>query len=387
MKMALWSLCLLFSFCLIVVPPSTEAILISGQGAWGSFEGSVVYTCDQALGEAQLTVVLTNTSPAGNGGYITALALNNPGKRVTDVTYADPVFDLLGVPSFHNGIDAMPWGYYDIGAGMGGSWQGGGDPSPGIAVGDSRTFAFSMVGNALCDLSGMSFVNESAAQGTDFLIVRFRGFENGESDKVPPDEVVVPVSLSSFTAVGHDGRIEIQWICQTEINALSYHLYRSEDDGDHYQLIATVEAHGNSEIPQEYRYSDKDVQAGRSYCYRLADEDYQGNVEFHQPVSASVASNAVIPKSYSLRQNYPNPFNASTMINYQIPKSGFVSLTIYDVLGRTSRELISAHQQAGDYKIQWDGKDSKGRELKSGVYFCVLEAGSFSETMKMVLSR
>ncbi|MFC1683520.1 FlgD immunoglobulin-like domain containing protein [Candidatus Zixiibacteriota bacterium] len=387
MKMALMSLCLLFSFCVVFLSPSAEAIMISGAGTWGSFEGSIGYTCDQTLGRAQLTVKLTNTSPAGNGGYITALALNNPGERVAGVTLADTVFDLLGSPGFQNSIAAVPWGHYDIGAGMGGSWLGGGDPKPGIAVGESRTFDFSMVGSDLCDLSGMSFVSEGAEGGTDFLIVRFRGFENGESDKVPPDAVIVPVTLTSFTAVGHIGRIEIQWTSQTEINALSYHLYRSEDDENQYHQIATVDAQGNSEIQQEYRYTDKDVEPGRTYYYRLADEDYQGNIELHKTVSASAASNTIIPRSYALRPNYPNPFNASTIINYQIPKASFVSLTVYDVLGRTARELVNEHQQAGDYKIKWDGRDGQGREMKSGVYFCVFKAGSASETMKMVLSR
>jgi hypothetical protein len=62
-------------------------------------------------------------------------------------------------------------------------------------------------------------------------------------------------------------------------------------------------------------------------------------------------------------------------------------LIVYDVLGRKVRALVEGHREAGSHTALWNGRDDRGRELKSGVYFCVLEAGRFSDTMKMVLTR
>jgi hypothetical protein len=94
-----------------------------------------------------------------------------------------------------------------------------------------------------------------------------------------------------------------------------------------------------------------------------------------------------VPQHYALLPNYPNPFNATTNIGFQLPASGHVALTIYDVLGRTARHLVDARQAAGSYIARWNGRDDQGCVLKSGVYFCVFESGSYRQTIKMVLSR
>jgi len=93
------------------------------------------------------------------------------------------------------------------------------------------------------------------------------------------------------------------------------------------------------------------------------------------------------PSTYSLYQNYPNPFNPSTKIEYQLPTSGLVQLKIYDVLGREVRTLADELQQAGTYRVEWDGRDNSGREAVSGVYFYQLRTRSYVKTNKMVLLR
>ncbi len=377
-----WSV---LALILLSLPSVGEAVLISGSGTWGSFQGSMAFTCQIPSDEALLAVELTNTSPLSNGGYITGLAFNNPGYASTAVAFSDSAFELLGAPNFSNGINASPLGYFDIGTALGGSWQGGGDPHPGIGVGESRTFLFSLTGDDLCDLNVMRFINEHGQSGDDFFAVRFRGFEDGNSDKVPADEVLVPVTLSSFTASGHKDYIEIVWTSQTEIDALCYRLWRSDNEEGPYQEIARLEAYGNSETPRSYHYRDMNVIPGDRYFYRLTDEDYLGNVTIHGPVLANASSG--IPGEYRLLPNYPNPFNASTAISYQVPAPVTATLTIYDVLGRKVRCLVEGHREAGHHTALWNGRDDHGKELKSGVYFCVLEAGSCRETIKMVLSR
>ena len=100
----------------LLVPQSGHSLLISGTGTWGIFEGSITYNCEQASGEGTLIVELTNTSPADNGGYLTGFAFNNPGGCVAGVTFSDADFELLGAPSFADGVSAVPLGHFDIGA-------------------------------------------------------------------------------------------------------------------------------------------------------------------------------------------------------------------------------------------------------------------------------
>jgi hypothetical protein len=195
----------------------------------------------------------------------------------------------------------------------------------------------------------------------------------------------VPVALSSFVATGQAGAIEVSWTSQTEINALAYHLQRSNTAEGQYEEIARLEAQGNSETPVSYQYRDEDVVAGQTYYYMLVDEDLQGNRTQHGPVFAAAA--AEVPGAYSLMPNYPNPFNPSTAIAYQTPQDGHVTLTIYNVLGQEIRTLVDTHQAAGTHTAMWDGTDAAGHHLNSGVYFYTMKAGNFTQTRKMVLMR
>jgi hypothetical protein len=90
-------------------------------------------------------------------------------------------------------------------------------------------------------------------------------------------------------------------------------------------------------------------------------------------------TNSNTPKEFKLYQNYPNPFNPSTTIKYDLPKSGNVSIKVYDLLGK---EIYSMNEfkLAGSYNIKFDGSNHA-----SGVYFYKIEASSFTDTKKMVL--
>jgi len=89
-----------------------------------------------------------------------------------------------------------------------------------------------------------------------------------------------------------------------------------------------------------------------------------------------------VPSNYLLSQNYPNPFNPSTTISFAIPNSEFVTLKVYDVLGREVATLVNENLNAGSYSYNFDASN-----LTSGVYFYKLQAGRYSETKKMILSR
>ncbi|MFZ1321644.1 MAG: T9SS type A sorting domain-containing protein, partial [Ignavibacteria bacterium] len=87
-----------------------------------------------------------------------------------------------------------------------------------------------------------------------------------------------------------------------------------------------------------------------------------------------------IANDFSLNQNYPNPFNPSTKIAYSIPTNGFVSLKIFNILGKEVQTLVSEVKTAGSYEVSFNGAS-----LSSGVYFYRLESGNFIDTKKMFL--
>lgn len=97
---------------------------------------------------------------------------------------------------------------------------------------------------------------------------------------------------------------------------------------------------------------------------------------------------ATLPKAFSLKQNHPNPFNPSTTINYQIPDDvGSVrfSLNVYDIRGRMVRTLDEGMKGAGTYSVFWDGTDSRGRQVSSGVYFYRFVSSEYNATRKMIM--
>ena len=81
-----------------------------------------------------------------------------------------------------------------------------------------------------------------------------------------------------------------------------------------------------------------------------------------------------------LEQNYPNPFNPATQIEYNIAKDDFVSLTVYDALGRIVKTLVCKDQKAGKYSVTLNAED-----LTSGIYFYRITAGEFTDTKKLIL--
>jgi len=85
-------------------------------------------------------------------------------------------------------------------------------------------------------------------------------------------------------------------------------------------------------------------------------------------------------KEFSLSQNYPNPFNPSTKIKFAIPKSSFVNLKVYDVLGNEIATLVDEYKLAGKYEVEFNAS-----ALPSGVYFYQLKAGKYTATKKMIL--
>ena len=92
--------------------------------------------------------------------------------------------------------------------------------------------------------------------------------------------------------------------------------------------------------------------------------------------------NNTMPDSYVLTQNYPNPFNPSTTINFSVTKTSFVTLKVYDLLGRLVAVLVDKEIDFGNYKVQFNAQN-----LSSGVYIYRIEAGRYSNAKKLILMK
>ncbi len=104
--------------------------------------------------------------------------------------------------------------------------------------------------------------------------------------------------------------------------------------------------------------------------------DFRANT----PQTIGIQQTSSIVKEFSLSQNYPNPFNPNTKINFSLPKGDYVSLRVYDMLGREVKVLVSENLTAGEYQADFDAKG-----LSSGMYYYSLRAGEYVDVKKMVL--
>lgn len=129
----------------------------------------------------------------------------------------------------------------------------------------------------------------------------------------------------------------------------------------HYMLISTLGVDENNEI-------------------YIVSYGALGKIYKLHPEPICVCGKEYLPSNFALRQNYPNPFNPETRINYTVPAESFVTIKIYDALGREILTLVNGAESAGIYEVTWNGS-----EYPSGVYFCRLISGGTILQKKMVL--
>ncbi|MCZ6776959.1 MAG: T9SS type A sorting domain-containing protein, partial [Ignavibacteria bacterium] len=121
------------------------------------------------------------------------------------------------------------------------------------------------------------------------------------------------------------------------------------------------------------------------WYYRLKQIDLDGIVHYSDGILVDVLTDveeSPFPTAYFLDQNYPNPFNPSTTIEFALPMAGYVSLKVYNVIGKEVATLVSRELPAGRYGAHLDAAD-----LPSGTYFYRLQAGDFVGTKKLLLLR
>jgi hypothetical protein len=107
------------------------------------------------------------------------------------------------------------------------------------------------------------------------------------------------------------------------------------------------------------------------------------------PVTTSLGNESQIGinNNFKLEQNYPNPFNPSTKIDYNVPSTNNVKINIYNSNGELLRTLLNEEQNSGERSVTWNGKDSNGNIVSSGVYFYQIQIGELAAAKKMILLR
>jgi hypothetical protein len=185
---------------------------------------------------------------------------------------------------------------------------------------------------------------------------------------------VVPVELTSFSAVTQNNGVNLNWTTATETNNSGFAVERKQGNTN-WNNVAFVNGNGTTSSEKKYSYFDGNLTPGK-YLYRLKQIDFDGSFEYSNIVEVTFEA----PSKFELSQNYPNPFNPSTTISYSLPKVGHVSLKVYNALAQEVAVLVNGIKEAGNHKIDFNASN-----LNSGIYFYKLEAGDITQVKKMTL--
>lgn len=202
------------------------------------------------------------------------------------------------------------------------------------------------------------------------------------------EDYSLPVELTSFTVQAAGNAAVLKWMTESEVNNYGFEIERksipvssqSSAAGNpptainDWQKVGFVKGAITSSVPCEYSFNDPKVPAGR-YAYHLKQIDLDGSFGYSPDVEIEI-----IPNQFSLSRIYPNPFNHSTNISFSITSGAFVSLKVFNALGREVSSLISEELSAGNYTHQWN---ATGRP--SGIYFYRLQIGSDVQIRKILL--
>ncbi len=183
-----------------------------------------------------------------------------------------------------------------------------------------------------------------------------------------------PSIPSELSAIIENTSIRLNWKANTEKDFNYYTIYRSKNNGNYIEIAKTIDS----------SYLDTQVEWGVKYSYLLSATDFSNNEsDFSNEIKiivTNVDNKLSQPTKFILSQNYPNPFNPSTTIKYQIPKESFVTLKVYDAIGREVATLVNKQQSIGYYNINFNAAN-----LSSGIYFYQITAGDYTSVKKMLM--
>ncbi|MFZ5517870.1 MAG: leucine-rich repeat domain-containing protein [Candidatus Zhuqueibacterota bacterium] len=131
-----------------------------------------------------------------------------------------------------------------------------------------------------------------------------------------------------------------------------------------------------------------------AYCCKITNSIVANLTLYSRTIHVTIAGGVGIvddendpPRVFALQQNYPNPFNPTTTINYTIPQAALVNIAIYNMLGQQVKVIENKLQPPGLHSAYWNGEDSNGNFLSSGLYLCRIDAGAYRQSIKLMLVR
>jgi alpha-tubulin suppressor-like RCC1 family protein len=196
-------------------------------------------------------------------------------------------------------------------------------------------------------------------------------------------DLSLPVGLSSFFATAGNGQVTLTWTTESEFNNAMFLIERSTDN-ENYKLLADIQGQGTTSSRTDYSYTDITVEAGQSYYYCLSAESVQGGITTYPPIFIQLDE---LPEETWLERAYPNPFNPQTYIVYHLAEATQVKIMIFDIFGRTVKELYNGRQLAGSYQIYWNGTNENGMKASSGVYMIRMQTETTIKIQKVIFMK
>ena len=207
----------------------------------------------------------------------------------------------------------------------------------------------------------------------------------------------LPVTLSNFSAAYIGSVPIIAWTTQSESGNAGWNIYRGDSpealqNGDAFLVNGSlIDGAGTTSEPTNYTFTDEYVYStNTSYYYWLESVSISGVTENHGPVQLYIPNNnpgsPAVPTAFGLYQNYPNPFNPTTAISFSVPSTTRATLTIYNQTGAKVTTLFQGIVPAKEVQtLTWDGTDSFGKEVASGIYLYKLQTEKDTFTRRMML--
>jgi type IX secretion system substrate protein len=203
-------------------------------------------------------------------------------------------------------------------------------------------------------------------------------YDEGDSDPAPVVTATVLLPAPANAAASIQGaNVFVTWSSPTETRDIdSYNVYR---DGILY----------SEEVSSTF-FIDIDATSGETYIYNITtlyDGGWESEYSNDAEITITGAGGELIPLVTELEGNFPNPFNPTTTIKFGLNESATVTLEVYNIRGEKVRTLVDSELEAKYHTVLWNGEDSSGKNVSSGVYFYKMKAGEYSSTKKMIMMK
>jgi hypothetical protein len=384
--------------------PAISALAVSNSNSanvlyYGSSDGVVkkltnAHTATTSTTPVTITPTTSNTSPStelnagtSTGGYVTCIAIDPTNSEKIVLTFSNYNFPSL----WYSTNGGTTWTDVE------GNLSGASGPSVRWATifyaGETQyVFLGTSTGvysTTLLNGSSTVWTQEAATEIGNVVVTMldYRSADNilavgthGRGVFTTQIPVGLPVELTTFVGKQKGNAVELIWKTATEQNSYGFELERSTDNRQ-WLRIGFVEGAGNTSAPRDYSFTDKDISSltGKKMFYRLVMVDHDGKRKLSNVLEIDLTQ---IPSTFALYQNYPNPFNPTTVIKYQLSKTGHSSLKVFDGIGREVATLVDGVQDAGEYTVTFNAS-----LLSNGTYFYRLRSGTKQITRKMMLMR